>query len=79
MELPENVTGIVADSAFSSPYDIIKKENPHNISLQRESDYGINRDLESFLCTLWAENIVCAGSNERKYDSGTVGARNGRQ
>ena len=26
-----------------------------------------------------AENIVCAGSNERKYDSGTVGARNGRQ
>ena len=25
MELPENVTGIVADSAFSSPYDIIKK------------------------------------------------------
>lgn len=25
MELPENVTGMVADSAFSSPYDIIKK------------------------------------------------------
>ena len=25
MTLPENVTGIVADSAFSSPYDIIKK------------------------------------------------------
>ena len=25
MTLPKNVTGIVADSAFSSPYDIIKK------------------------------------------------------
>ena len=25
MELPENVTGIVSDRAFSSPYDIIKK------------------------------------------------------
>ena len=25
VKLPENVTGIVADSAFSSPYDIIKK------------------------------------------------------
>lgn len=25
LKLPENVTGIVADSAFSSPYDIIKK------------------------------------------------------
>ena len=79
MELPENVTGIVADSAFSSPYDIIKKRI-HTMFHCKGNLITVSIGIWSvFYAHYGLKNIVCAGSNERKYDSGTVGARNGRQ
>ena len=50
MTLPKNVTGIVADSAFSSPYDIIKK--------RIRTTYHCNGRLLTIAIGIWSRMLA---------------------